>query len=65
MSIVVGFDQGSYEPIEGTRQIRLSGLDFIPTIESLLYIFNYTKDKTYFAQAENYAKEVTPKKNNK
>ena len=59
MSVVIGFDQGKYTPIADTRQIRLSELEFVPTVESLLYVFNYTNKDTYFAQAESHANRIT------
>ena len=58
-NIVIGVDQGSYSVSNGTREITLSGLSFTPTLESLLYLFNTTQDKQYFAQGESYAKEIT------
>lgn len=59
MSVIIGFDVGEYEVREGTRQIVLSECPFKPTVESLLYVFNITQGKMYYAQAESYAKEVS------
>lgn len=58
-NIVIGWDQGTYTPNVGTRQITLSGLEFTPTITGLLYVHNYTQRKTYFAQAQSYDKSIT------
>jgi hypothetical protein len=59
MSVIIGFDQGSYTVNAGTRQITLSGLSFVPTIESLLYVLNYTQSDTYYALAEGLTNWVT------
>jgi len=58
-NIVIGWDQGTYTPNAGTRQITLSGLDFTPSVTGLLYVHNYTQKTTYFAQAQSYDKEIT------
>lgn len=58
-NIVIGWDQGSYTPNAGTRQITLSGLSFTPSVTGLLYVHNYTQKITYFAQAKSYDKSIT------
>lgn len=56
ISIIIGVDQGTYTATAGTRTISLSSLDFTPTIESLLYVYNITQDKTYYAAANTHNK---------
>lgn len=58
-NIVIGIDQGEYIPNVGTKTVTLSKLDFVPTVDALLYFFNTTQDVQYFAQAESFAKDIT------
>lgn len=54
-SILIGTNGTSYTITDATRVITLSGLPSI-TQENLLYVFNYTQNKLYYAPTENIAK---------
>lgn len=55
--IVIGVDGNTqYSVGDGTRDITLSGLSFTPILENILYVFNKTQNKLYYAPAQNLAK---------